>query len=486
MVKVVAFACAAAVVWAGCYDDHYRCTADAQCDLGQGGRCELSGRCTAHDPLCPLERRYTAHSGELSKTCYDHHVPPQNPCVAGQPPAQPVDCFAEVCAVLPACCETGWSNACVQLAQQQCETACTTRLAIDASRNNARTQLWLLTWNGSGFTAEPRTFVSPPFSWIAPAPGTLAPRLAAGGPGGLLFDDLAVERPGERVYQSITSVDVDRAGRDTVAMTYTASVGEPPEPTHVLELLDLATGASRETTVKASQNLAWGDRDGDGFPDGVAKLGGQYVFFDNADGADHRRVIVNQSMAGVSGGPTPGFPPVRRIDWADLDGDLRLDLAVFGNSVRLHLASPGLGDTPDHDLDCEPPSASRPCAADPEPDLERVAFTGAMLPALDAPSLIIASVPGRQLHRARIVDGLVEVEPLRFGNTCPACPPIAAVVVRDLDGDRALDAVAIDAELRVYTALAADGLVFRTSPPLAPGEDFNIVDVSVAGVPTSN
>jgi hypothetical protein len=108
------------LVLTACYDDHYRCTIDAQCDLGAGGRCELDGHCTVLDPTCPTERAYAEHSGQYTGACYDFRIAPENPCIGGQPPATALGCLSEVCVVLPACCKVGWSDACVQIAEQLC------------------------------------------------------------------------------------------------------------------------------------------------------------------------------------------------------------------------------------------------------------------------------------------------------------------------------------------------------------------------------
>ena len=60
-----------------------------------------------------------------------------------------------------------------------------------------------------------------------------------------------------------------------------------------------------------------------------------------------------------------------------------------------------------------------------------------------------------------------------------------ALVSRDLDGDHLLDLVAIDARLRIYTALAANSFAWSapTSIPTTVTSTFYSVNVSVSGAP---
>jgi hypothetical protein len=56
--------------------------------------------------------------------------------------------------------------------------------------------------------------------------------------------------------------------------------------------------------------------------------------------------------------------------------------------------------------------------------------------------------------------------------------------VRDLDGDHALDVVAIDSNLQVYTGLARDNLQLRAAfkiPTVPAAPDFFAVRTSVTG-----
>jgi hypothetical protein len=68
--------------------------------------------------------------------------------------------------------------------------------------------------------------------------------------------------------------------------------------------------------------------------------------------------------------------------------------------------------------------------------------------------------------------------------TATPCPPILAVVARDLDGDHQLDIIAIDSELQVYTALGSQLQLTRAIklPVTLPMAVFE-VRTSVTGVP---
>jgi hypothetical protein len=262
----------------------------------------------------------------------------------------------------------------------------------------------------------------------------------------------------------------------------------------------------RETPAGGQSLMIWGDENRDAFPDAVNKNGQSYRFIDNLEDEDHSRQLLLQTTSTVSGGPTPGpLPQIRNIDWLDFNGDTRLDLVVFGSSVRIHTAPDDLNDIAQLDLDCDPPNAERSCTADPEPDTEAVTFTGAAFASAADPGLVIAVYPGRKLFRARSAPGTAAVTPLAFPNdtcTCPAsctmcpgmdckctydcstCATIAAVVVRDLDGDHQLDIVAIDSRLRVYVALAPSFVFGNPTQIVNPlPAAYDIVDASVAGAP---
>ncbi len=484
-----------------CFEDRYRCGNDAQCDVGEAGRCEADGYCTRFDSGCATGRRYTEHSELLSNNCFDDRVEPVNACTGGQPPAPAHGRFADVCAVLPMCCEIAWTDACAQLAQQvRSDLVCDTRIAITASRNNT-VELYDVRWDGTTWTTPRRDDLRTPFAWIAPAPGALEPRLAAATDEGLLLGDSLYPVASDRTYQSITTIGLDRDRRDTIVATYQR--GTPVM--HMVEVFD-ERGSFRDSQIPASQGLTWGDVNRDGFPDAVMKTSSQFFFLDNLDSAEHVRKLSNTVVASIGGSLTPGHPGVRHIDWLDFDGDLELDLAVFGASLRIHRAADGLRNVPEHDLDCDPPSTAKPCQSLPQPNLERATYAGAALPKLGDPALVVAVYPGRKLFLVRRTPTGAVADPLSFPNdscscvenctmcpgndcsctyNCTMCPPVLAIVARDLDGDHALDLVAIDQKLQLYTGLAKNDYSFGAPVqlPAVAQIQWTNVQTSVAGAP---
>src|SRR5688572_4367822 len=190
---------------AGCFDDRYRCMRDAQCDV-DGGRCELDNYCTKLDDSCPSGRRYK-HAGEHGDDCFDDRIAPANLCAGGQPPALPIGCIADVCERLPACCTLGWSDTCVQLAQESCgDLWCDTRIAIVATRG-VNVELWDLRWLGYGWDFTRRQDLTPPLQWVGPAPGEFDPRLAGTTAAGeLVVGNLVFPTDPAYTYTQITTV----------------------------------------------------------------------------------------------------------------------------------------------------------------------------------------------------------------------------------------------------------------------------------------
>jgi hypothetical protein len=471
-----------ALLLTGCFDDQYRCTSNAQCDVGEDGRCEIDGHCTARDTTCSTHRRYM-HAGELTGTCFDDRVVLANACAAGQAPARPDGCFASVCERVPACCEVGWTDACVQLAQEECALHCDTRLAITATRGQV-IERYELRWDGARWQITPHADV---IAWVAPAPGDVEPRLAS-----ITGDELVVGEThiamADRTIGSITSASVARDGRDTIVVTYETGTES------VAETISLDTLTSRFAPILATTGLMWGDVDRDPFPDPIVRAFANYYLYPHDFALPIR--------ANVTGGNTPGAPPLRSVESMDFDGDHLLDVIAFGTSIRIHTA-PEPTNVAQLDLDCDPPSVDKPCM-DPqnEPDFERTSFGGTTLPTALAPSLVATVFPGRKLFR--IDSAAASRLPFPGDNcactarcnmtTCPgpdctctydcnACTPILAVVARDLDGDQLLDLVAIDARLQIYNALAPD-FAFSAPTMIAPATaNFTSIDVSVSGAP---
>ena len=482
-----------AIALGACVRPDYHCASDRDCDVGEAGRCELDHRCTAWDPLCPTHHRYSDHSGPSSNTCFDDQIAPVNVCAAGQPPASPTGCAASVCQALPSCCTSGWSEACVQQAQILCsDVACDTRIAITANKPG-KTELWDLRWDGSQWTArlDPRQTL---LAWLAPLPGLQAPLLAGFSGDTLAFDGGSLPVAPTHTYLEATSVDFDRDGRPTVALGFSDSAGQK------LEITKLDDGSSRVVASTAATRLSWGDVDHDGFPDGIAAGGGSttYHLLSNVEADDHSRQIDARIMTTVTGGTsstvTNDPPPVRRFDWIDLDGDHQLEVVAFGYSVNVHLArGDALGTNVLIRIDCDPPGNASAATCDATAQKAQ-AFAGASLPSplpsASGGSLILATHPQRALYRATVsgTPASTVLSPYVFpAEACgQACPPIIAVVVRDLDGDHQLDVVAIDGDLQVYTSLATDNLQMHpaiklATTPAAPG--FLLVRTSVTGTP---
>jgi len=477
----------ALVALVGCVHADYQCSADSDCNLGEAGRCELDHRCTELDPACPTLRRYSALSGPSSSTCFADQLAPANLCAAGQPPAVEDACTASVCAALPTCCEVGWSEACVQQAQRACsDLTCDTRIAITANKA-AKTELWDLRWSGAAWSArlDPRRSV---LAWLAPAPTTIEPRLVGFDREALVFDDTALPVAATHNYLEATSVDFDRDGRATAVLAYTDASGAH------LEVMKLDDGATRPIATAAATRLSWGDVDHDVFPDAIAGVGAssRYNLLSSIDGAAHLREVDDRVTTSMTGNSSGNPPPVRSFDWIDFDGDHLLDVVAYGYSVDLHLGKgDAIGTSTLIRLDCDPPGATNAPSCDQLAQNEQ-AFAGAAL-AGDVPALVIATHPKRALYRVEVRTSPTTpiLHPYNFPDEAcgAACPPIIAIVTRDLDGDHALDVIAIDADLRVYTALAKDNLDLAKLA-LQPAiqlpttlTDFLAIRTSVTGAP---
>jgi hypothetical protein len=172
----------------------------------------------------------------------------------------------------------------------------------------------------------------------------------------------------------------------------------------------------------------------------------------------------------------------------------------------MHTNELGLGDAAARQIDCDPPSAARPCATDPnEPNLEAASFAGCAVPTAGDPHLVMSLFPGRDVYTV-LADGTVTRIPFPGSNcnciktcnnmcpgpdctctyNCNACVPVLAFASRDLDYDHKLDMIAIDARLQLFVALAATGYTWTTQPTQIPttfANTFFSVDVSVSGAP---
>ncbi|HEX3763009.1 MAG TPA: hypothetical protein VHW23_30140 [Kofleriaceae bacterium] len=494
-------ACAALAGLGACVDPDYHCTIQDDCDVGEAARCEVDRRCTAYDPVCPSHRRYSDHSGPVSNSCFDDAVTPANRCAPGQPPAVRDGCGATVCKALPSCCDTGWSEACVELAQLSCsDLVCDTRIAITASDGKAAPELWSLTWDGKhwAMASDARKGV---LAWLAPAPGEVEPRLAGftSPAASTTMDELVLDGGAFPVtaasYLEASSVDFDRDGRPTAVLGYTDAGGNPR-----LAVVKLDDGSSRAISAFAAR-LSWGDLDYDAFPDGMAAStsasSGNYRLLSNAEAADRSRTIGAVVETSMGSGLTTGAPAVRGFGWVDLNRDHLLDVIAYGSEVNLHAgARVGLPDTPQVRIDCDPPAAAATCNGGGTTTNTQTAqsFAGAAVPEAVGTALVLATFPASpateppSLHRAEIATsplGLARLSSYVFPSCGAApCPPILAVVARDLDGDHQLDVIAIDSELQVYTALGSQLQLTRAIKlPTTLTLPVTEVHTSVSGAP---
>jgi hypothetical protein len=469
-----------ALALAACVHDNYRCANDADCDLHAAGRCEVDGRCTFYDPSCDSTRRYEPHSEALSGTCFDDAATPADLCAGGQPPARPdTECTAAVCTALPACCATGWFDACVQIAEQRCELTCDTDLQL-AATSGGDTEAFALRWDRATSTwiGAPAANVTA-VAWVGDEPVAIEDDQLVFGGGAIALD------PSHRV-RGAAPVDLDRDGRPTIALDVTFSAMQ------AIDIVKLDTGDVRTIPTGAAFRASWGDLDRDGFPDAVAADGSstRYAFL----GAITDEAATAESLDGAASGNTTGAnpknpaeyptstalpPAVRSLDWLDADGDGALDLVAIGNSVRLHTGADRIPDTAITSIDCDPPQTG--ACADPVANTQP-AFAGAAFPDVaNGPALVLATFPARGLHVMRLAPPAAD-RVFTYGFPEDGAP-ILAVIVRDLDGDHVLDVTAIDAHLHVFTSLGTADLIEST--PITPSTQnpFVTIDVAISGTP---
>lgn len=460
--------------------DSYHCDTDSDCNLGPAGRCELDQRCTVYDAACPSERRYTDHSEALSGRCFADNAIPLNACAAGQAPALPEDCFEDVCAAEPACCTTTWSEACVLEAQLRCpEVTCETHVALTATKGGI-TELWQLAWGKSGWTSSAAPGAEAFLVWLAPAPGTPAPRLATVRDAGrtLLVGETTyglVDRP----YQWATSVDFDRDGRDTVAL----SSGDATNA-FTIEMIELASDARRELPTLGIQRLTFADYDHDAFPDAFAFSGNNYHVLSSIGEPGAPRELAPTSTNAIPGSATnntPGTNGVHGLELADVDRDHQLDLIATGNTVRIHLAMPRIRDQPNLSIDCTPP-VSPPGACDPT----LAAFASTVVPTTNGAAMYIGLFPQRTLWRGELAGSPPGISFAQILVPCPgapgSCPGFIGMFARDLDGDQRIDIVAIDADLALVTLLSSrNNEPFYTKPIATTTTGFTAVRASATG-----
>ena len=478
-----------AVLVAACIHDDYECTTDADCNVGTAGRCEVDRHCTRYDVTCTLtQRRYTEHSGDEANACYLGQTELANPCADGQPPASPGDpCGALVCAELPTCCNAGWSEPCVLAAQRTCKVTCDTRIAISATRAGA-TELWDLRYASSAFSATQVTDRDLQLDWLAPVLGSAAPRLA----GFVGSDTLAITSPGGeldvaltpgRLYHDATSIDLDRDERDTLALEWQDAITGEEE----IEIAKVAEKTARDFDTTVSNRAAWGDYDQDGYPDGVSGTGARYSFLVNIDDGTHVRSLDASITSSFNGSAHAGVVSLRGLEWRDIDGDSLLDLAAYGNSIRLHEGGSLLDDTPYLSIDCDPPVV----LPDSTCDESLANFVGTLVPTPSGPVMYAGNTQAHTFWQIipDVRSATATITPLAIPSGAGSGAVAQAVITRDLDGDHVLDIVVIDSDLGVWVSLSSvdkTGTKFTYHKPIATGSGgFGQVHASVSGMPIS-
>lgn len=482
MVKLLAIA----VVISGCYSDRYHCTSDEQCDVA-GGRCEIDGFCTKPDDSCPTQRRYQ-HAGDRGDSCFDDAVKVENACAGGQPAATREGCAVEVCRRMHACCDIAWTDACAQLAQQECTVACDTRITITGSQKvgaNTVTELWDVRWVGDRFDIVPNTKFGNFLGWVAPEIGDPTPRLAGANGGRIEVGELAFSIDPVQTVQSLTTIPFGRDRLDTFVIGHV----NPPQ----LSVFKPLVSELDEFPTQGAQFLTWGDFDRDGLPDAITRSGNGYIFHDG-------RTFDDRFTSNMQNGATDGAPAIRQIDWLDFDNDGELDLAAYGSELRIHTTPETLREAPEFRIDCDPPAESTACT-----NFDSAAFDGVALPDPVSPAVAISLYPGRKMYLVTLDDGVPVPRQIPFpedscscdkkdcdanGNACKFncqitnCPPVLAMVARDLDGDHRTDLIAIDASLRIYHAFAPD-FAWQGPAPIPTNFPNQLVQITttVSGAP---
>jgi hypothetical protein len=285
----------------------YQCQTSAQC--GTDGRCEGNSFCSVPDPGCASGHRWGAGSPE-SGQCVGADVADAQPADAA--PGRPVNvclvqakrspndsaCVADVCAAMPRCCTREWSDQCVQLAETRCQTPCGTVLAT-IGKGRVR----VLKWNGAGYAPlwSKATFTNDSYAGIAwgDVDGDLKPDLAT--------------------CEGHVETGTMAPGR----LCIWTNGGGCGEAFCELKCID----------VGDCQRVAWIDADGDGDQDVIAT--GAYVSY---------LWLQDQGLfASTPDGAPLGMNIVPDFDWADLDGDGVLDVALAGYDTPVRVARVTVG-----------------------------------------------------------------------------------------------------------------------------------------------
>jgi hypothetical protein len=192
---------------------------------------------------------------------------------------------------------------------------------------------------------------------------------------------------------------------------------------------------------------------------------GTYRLLTNAEAPDRTRTIGAAVDSAMAAGVTTGSPAVRGFDWIDANRDHLLDAIADGSGINIHLGQRlGLSDAPQIRVDCNPPALVMTCngSGTTTDTQNQQSFAGAAVPEAAGAAVVIAEFPIAPtlptLHRVEVTGSALDLTQAAMYTFPPCtgpCPPIVAVVARDLDGDHQLDIIAIDSELQVYTALGS-------------------------------
>ncbi len=266
----------------------YQCATADQCALdGVAGRCEANSYCSLADGACASGFKW-APSAPQAGACVEGAGPDARPDDAGidgaprlvneclvQPKLRASDsaCTTSVCAADARCCAREWSDQCVQLTEQRCGKSCSQRLAT-VGDGLVRVQAW----SGSAFTTI----------WSHPVHATI-------GYGGVAWGDV----DGDRLPDLVSCTE----GGDAEIWLNGGTCGEAFCPGGAVHVTDCA-------------DVEWVDADADGDLD-VMVIGAYWsgLWINDAG-------LFGATVDLLDGNYHTG------MDWADLDGDGYLDLAL--------------------------------------------------------------------------------------------------------------------------------------------------------------
>lgn len=438
----------------------YVCDSADDCTGGVGGSC-IGGLCAFEDQDCLSGLSFGELAGDQAGGCVEApSIPLRNACVAGEPsPTKDQACASAVCEDLPQCCTGVWSSACVQRAQQRCETTCSVIAAA------APGQISIARWDGERYTtvstlAVPaathvRWFMAEAAHRPALAIATGA-TLAIASPVGDNELELGISRTFDRPITALVAADVDGDPVPELVVAF----GGPPEFVVVsLALEDVAVEIP--PTLRIPTALTRADVNDDGAPDLlVTEAAGYDVLLRNGTGFTGS-TISDMSLA------TLGIEP------ADVDGDRDLDLLVAGSvSGQLYpfdgatFGAPRVFRSPSHafalgDLDGAPAANNLPSG---QPELVLVGSPDDMpmtFELLNVFGYVVGDDPFVKVHETASEPGA----------------DLTRLHIADVDGDGRLDVIAGTARALMtwFKNTGAPGTIELTLQPQAiPATTFDV------------